>query len=84
MKRLIKKNRHNLQLVLPDYVLELYYYYDDTIADTYDDTNWLLKPGFFLDKIPEHLPTRNWRILKFWAKFLEFFVKFLEFFVKFL
>ena len=38
----------------------------------------------FLDKFPEHLPTRNWRILKFWSKFLEFFVEFLEFFVKLL
>ena len=38
----------------------------------------------FFDKIPEHLPTKNWRILKFWAKFLELFVKFLDYFVKLL
>jgi len=32
-----------------------------------------------LDKIPEHLPTWNWRILEFWGKFLEFFLEKLEF-----
>ena len=40
--------------------------------------------AFFLDKIPEHLPTRNWRILEFWDKFLEFFVKFVRFFLEIL
>ena len=40
--------------------------------------------AFFLDNFPQYLPTRNWRILEFWAKFLEFFVKILEFFLKIL
>ena len=38
----------------------------------------------FPDNYPRYLPTRNWRILEFWAKFLEFFVKILEFFLKIL
>ena len=33
----------------------------------------LYSPGFFLDNFPQYLPTRNWRILEFWAKFLEVF-----------
>ena len=35
-----------------------------------------------MDNFPRYSPTRNWRILEFWAKFLEFFVKILEFFSK--
>ena len=42
----------------------------------------VLHQAFFLDKIPHYLPTRNWRILEFRAKFLEFFVEILEFFSK--
>ena len=40
-------------------------------------------PGFFLDNFPHYLPTRNWRILAFWAKFPNFFCsKFLSFLSK--
>ena len=35
-----------------------------------------------MDNFPQYLPTRNWRILEFWAKLLGFFVKILEFFSK--
>ena len=41
-----------------------------------------LHQALFLDNFPRYSPTRNWRILGFWSKFLEFFCEFLEFFVK--
>ena len=37
-----------------------------------------------MDDFPHYLPTQNWRVLEFWAKFLEFFDEILEIFVEIL